>query len=216
VAGSAARSSGDVACILLAAGGSRRLGRPKQLVRYRARPLLLHAVAAARGALPHAPLIVVVGADALRMRLVLRRAHCGARAVVNPRWREGMATSLRAGLAAAPRTARAFLLLLTDQPLVTAAQLERLAAAWRRRPSKLAAARYAGRAGVPAIVPRAQWRALRTLRGDEGARALLRRSEDATLVDMPQAALDVDTPADVLRLGAHARSLFLRRAGHRR
>ena len=186
--------------MLLAAGGSRRLGRPKQFLRYRGRPLLLLAVAAARSALPRSPLIVVVGADALRVRLALRRAHCRARVVRNAQWQEGMATSLRAGLAAADRTAKAALMLLVDQPLVDAAALARLVAAWRRRPGVPAVARYDGRVGVPAVIPRRHWRALKSLRGDEGARALLRGSATLTLVDMPEAALDVDTPADVRRL----------------
>jgi molybdenum cofactor cytidylyltransferase len=185
---------------VLAAGGSRRLGVPKQLVRYRARPLLLHAVGAARGALPRSPLIVVVGGEALRLKLVLRRSHCRARAVANPRWREGMGTSLRAGLAAVPRTAKAALLMLVDQPRVNATAVKRLVDTWRRQPRVPAAARYDGLTGVPAVLPRRYWRALKTLRGDEGARVLLRGAERLTLVDMPEASLDLDTAADVEKL----------------
>jgi CTP:molybdopterin cytidylyltransferase MocA len=188
--------------VLLAAGGSRRLGTPKQLVRYRARPLLWLAITAARGALPSSPLIVVVGAEALRMRLALRRARCGARVVTNAQWQDGMATSLRLGLAAAGRGTKAALVLVVDQPLVGAAALRRLVAAWRQRPGLPAAAWYEGRAGVPAVLPRRRWRALASLRGDEGARALLRRTGTLTLVDMPEAAVDVDTPADMRRLAA--------------
>ena len=186
--------------MLLAAGGSRRLGRPKQLVRYRGRPLLLHAVRAARGALPDAPLIVVVGAEALRMRLMIRRARCEARVVMNAQWQEGMATSLRVGIAAVGRTTKAVAVLVADQPLVDAVAITRLVDAWRRRPARPAAASYEGRAGVPAVLPRSHWQALRRLRGDEGARALLRAGAAITLVDMPEAGIDVDTPADVRRL----------------
>jgi nicotine blue oxidoreductase len=171
------------------------------LARYRGRPLLAHAIEAARGALPRAPLIVVVGDAALRLMLVVRRTQCGARIVSNPGWKQGMATSLRAGLGAVPRGTQAALVLLVDQPRVDAAELTRLVAAWRRHPGVPAAARYAGRAGVPAVLPRRYWRAARALRGDEGARALL-RDRSVTLVEMPEAALDVDTPADLLGLRA--------------
>jgi CTP:molybdopterin cytidylyltransferase MocA len=197
---SAARNGSEIACIVLAAGGSRRLGVPKQLVRHRARPLLLHAVAAARGALPNAPLIVVVGAQALRLRLTLRRARCAAHIVANSLWAQGLATSLRAGLEAAPRTSRAALVLLVDQPRVNTATLERLLAAWRRHPHAPAAASYGGRSGVPAILPRRLWTELRSLHGDQGARAVLRGNSALTLVDMPEAALDIDTPADLAKL----------------
>ena len=156
----------------------------------------MHAVEAARGALPQAPLIVVLGREALRLMLVLRRMQCRARIVRNSRWSLGMATSLREGLAAVPRSARAALVLLVDQPHVDAAALQRLVAAWRRRPGVPAAARYSGSAGVPAVLPRRRWREVRALRGDEGARVLL-RDRPITLVEMSEAGFDVDTPEDL-------------------
>ena len=161
----------------------------------------MHAVEAARGALPRAPLIVVLGREALRLMLVLRRVQRGAQIVRNSRWNLGMATSLRAGLAAVPRNAQAALVLLVDQPHVDAAALRRLVAAWRRRPGVPAAAHYLGSAGVPAVLPRRRWREVRALRGDEGARVLL-RDRRVTLIEMPEAALDVDTPEDLRGLQA--------------
>jgi molybdenum cofactor cytidylyltransferase len=187
---------------LLAAGGSRRLGRPKQLVRHSGHTLLQRALGAARGALPEAPLIVVVGAHAARVRAVLVRAHRTVRIVTNARWQGGMATSLQKGIAAVPRTARAALVLVVDQPHLGAAGLARLLRAWRRRPGVAAAARYDGRVGVPAVLPRRLWRKLRELHGDQGARALLRDNDRLTLVDLPEASFDVDTLADVERLRA--------------
>jgi molybdenum cofactor cytidylyltransferase len=198
---SAARSGRDVACVLLAAGASRRLGFPKQLVRRRGRPLLVHAIQAVRGAAPRAPLIVVLGASALRLRCVVRRAARNAVVVRNARWSDGLATSLNAGLAAVPTRISAILVLLVDQPGVDARALRNLLAAWRRRPGEAAAAFYGGRPGVPAVLPRSYWRAIRTLDGDAGARTLL-RSAGITRVPMPEAELDIDTPADVARLHA--------------
>jgi CTP:molybdopterin cytidylyltransferase MocA len=190
-----------LACVVLAAGGSSRLGQPKQLVRRGRRPLLLHAVQAASAAVEdRSRIVVVLGAEALRLRALLRRAAPDVRAVTNARWRAGLATSLRAGVRAASRRGEAVLVLLVDQPDVDAAALRRLVGAWRRRPTAPAAARYAGRVGVPAILPRRSWRALRALERDAGARALLRDARDVTAVDMPEAELDVDTPADLARL----------------
>jgi CTP:molybdopterin cytidylyltransferase MocA len=186
--------------VLLAAGGSRRLGRPKQLVRRRGQALLARAVDAARGALPGAPLVVVLGAEALRLRALLRRRDPAVRPVVNSRWSTGLASSLERGLDALSSDVDAALVLLVDQPNVDAAALRRLVAAWRRRPTAPAAAHYLGRAGVPAILPRRSWRAVRGLDGDAGARALLRGVATVTLVDMPEAEIDIDTPEDAARL----------------
>jgi molybdenum cofactor cytidylyltransferase len=193
----AARRSPALACVLLAAGGSRRLGRPKQLLRRQGRPLLLHAIDAARAAAPGAPLVVVLGAQRMRLKLVLRRAAPTALVVANPRWAEGLASSLRAALDRVPQGTCAILVQLVDHPRVDAHALRRLLDAWRRRPGIPAAARYDNRAGVPAVLPRSSWRAVRALRGDSGARALLRDARALTLVDMPQAAVDLDTPEDV-------------------
>jgi molybdenum cofactor cytidylyltransferase len=189
-----------IACILLAAGGSSRLGRPKQLVRRRMRPLILHAVAAAHGALDHAEIVAVLGSSALRLRALLRRHAPDVRPVLNAGWRTGLAGSLQTGLRAVAREADAALVILVDQPDVDAAALRRLLTAWRRRPAAIAAAHYAGRAGVPAILPRRSWTAVHALGGDAGARALLRDSSAVTLVAMPEAIFDVDTREDLARL----------------
>jgi len=164
------------------------------------RPLILNALAAAHGALDGAPIIVVLGSSALRLRALLRRHAPAVRVVLNARWETGLASSLQAGLRAAPRGVDAVIVTLVDQPNIDAAALRRLLSAWRRRPAAAAAARYAERAGVPAILPRRTWPALRALRGDAGARAVLRGSAALTLVPMPEAGFDVDTREDVARL----------------
>jgi len=188
-----------IACVLLAAGGSTRLGRPKQLVRRRGVPLVVRAAEAAVPVVD-GPVVAVLGAEALRLRGVLRRRAAPVRVVVNARWADGLAGSLAAGLAALPADTRAVLILLADQPEVGPEALARLIDAWRRHPARAAASLYGGRAGVPAILPHRLFRAARTLDGDRGARALLRSLPDVTLVPMPEAALDIDTPDDLRRL----------------
>jgi molybdenum cofactor cytidylyltransferase len=186
--------------VLLAAGGSRRLGFPKQLLRHRGQTLLARALTAADSALPNSTLIVVLGAHSLRLRALARRTAPRARIVENRSWAAGLATSLRTGLTAAPPHVSAALVLLVDQPNVAAPALRRLLAAWRRRPRVPAAALYGGNPGVPAVLPRRSWRALRNETGDRGARALLRNAPALTLVEMPEAALDIDTAGDRAQL----------------
>jgi molybdenum cofactor cytidylyltransferase len=194
----AALARSGLAGVVLAAGGSQRLGTPKQLVRVRGRTLLERALLAARSALPGVRLVVVLGAHELRLRAHVRRTATAARVAYNRRWREGMAGSLKVALRAVPAGTQALLVTLVDQPNVDARALRRLVVAWRRRPALAAAAHYSDRTGVPAVLPRRYWRAIRLLSGDSGARALL--IGRITLVEMPEAAFDVDTPADRARL----------------
>jgi CTP:molybdopterin cytidylyltransferase MocA len=92
--------------------------------------------------------------------------------------------------------------MLVDQAAVTAEDLKRLVSAWRRQPEYIAAACYGATTGVPAIFPRSTFSDLRALRGDVGARVLLQRNPDRLVrVPMPSAAIDIDTPEDLLKLG---------------
>lgn len=176
------------------------MGTPKQLLRVHARPLLSHAVAAAEVVTPDR-VLVVLGAHALKLRLLLNRRHPDAYTITNADWLGGMAGSLNVGLSALPKDADAALLLLTDQPGVDARSLQRLVRAWRYHPTQAAAARYGGRLGAPAVLPRKLWAEAKRLGGDVGARHLLREDDTvSTVVQMPEAAFDVDTEQDRERL----------------
>lgn len=200
-----------LAAVILAAGGSSRLGRPKQLLRYRGATLIERAVRLA-GRVAGCGIVVVVGAERQRLRSLLRRhpqrrAGGGHLSVVgNTRWAAGLATSLNAGISAVPPTAKAALILVVDQARLDAYDIDRLVAAWRRRPSKPAAARYLERRGVPAVLPRRWFSVLAGLEGDVGARQVLRDLDDISLVEMPAAAFDVDRPADVTELRANRKA----------
>jgi molybdenum cofactor cytidylyltransferase len=186
--------------VVLAAGASTRFGSAKQLVRVAGRPLLHTAITRAAEVTGNA-LIVVLGSGAAELAPLLK--HSVGSIVVNQEWREGLASSIRAGMARLPSTCSGVMLLLADQPAVSADDLKRLAGSWRRNPQCIAAALYGGNCGVPAIFPRSTFRELAELRGDVGARALLRRSADRLVrVPMPSAALDVDTPEDLLAFTA--------------
>jgi CTP:molybdopterin cytidylyltransferase MocA len=121
--------------------------------------------------------------------------------VINRDWEEGLGSSIRVGIARLPASCTAAMLVLADQAAVSVEDLKRLAAGWRRQPEYIAAAIYGGTVGVPAIFPRSQFRELTELRGDVGARAVLRRNPDRIVrVPMERAALDIDTPEDLLAL----------------
>lgn len=185
------------AVLVLAAGAASRMGAPKQLLPWRGVPLVRHqtetALAAGLGAVS-----VVVGAHADGCRAAL--AGLPVAIVEHDGWREGIAASIRAGLAAAcaadPELATV-LLLLGDQPHASPALLRELARA--RGPGDEAAATHDGeRLGPPALFARPLFPALAALRGDAGARALLRDPRlRVAAVPWPDAARDLDTPADL-------------------
>jgi molybdenum cofactor cytidylyltransferase len=187
--------------VVLAAGGSARLGRPKQFVRFGRATLLARVVQSAEQLTPER-VIVVVGAQALRSRAHLRRLGLLPKVIHNRDWRRGLSTSLRSGIAALPFDAGAALVLVIDQPHVELAALTRLVRAWQRRPGRIAASEYSGHRGVPAIFPRRAFAALAEQSGDHGARRILRRDAPITTVPMPEAAFDIDTRDDLARLRA--------------
>ncbi|HEY2340568.1 MAG TPA: nucleotidyltransferase family protein [Steroidobacteraceae bacterium] len=198
---SSTRSAAGLYAIVLAAGASTRFGSAKQLVRLAGRPLLHTAVTRASEVTGNA-LIVVLGSGAAQLAPLLK--HSPGSVVINQEWREGLASSIRTGVARLPAACSAVMLLLADQAAVTAEDLKRLAGSWRKQPQHIAAALYSGSCGAPAIFPRSSFRSLSELRGDTGARALLVRNPDRVVrVPMPSAAVDVDTPEDLLALEAH-------------
>ena len=186
--------------IVLAAGASTRFGSAKQLARLAGRPLLHAAVANAVGVAGSA-VTVVLGAHAAELSPLL--THSQASVIINREWREGMASSIRAGVSRLPASCSAVLLMLVDQVAITGEDLKRLVGGWRRQPDYIAAACYGTTTGVPAIFPRSTFSELQALRGDVGARQLLHRNPDRVVrVPMERAAIDIDTPEDLLKLNS--------------
>lgn len=182
--------------LVLAAGAASRFGSPKQLARIGDRPLLPLCIGRAVQVAGHA-VTAVLGAHAAELTPALR--HSSAGIVVNRHWREGIASSIRAGLAQVPGSADGVLILLADQPDVTHQDLARLVGAWRAQPHCLTAASYSGTVGAPAVFPRWCFQDLMQLQGDRGARSVLLRHLDRLIrVTMPSAAIDIDRPEDLL------------------
>lgn len=187
--------------VLLAAGGSSRMGAPKQLLDFEGLSLVRRAALAALGCACDG-VVAVLGAQADAVAREL--AGLDLVLVQNPAWDEGIGTSIRCGVEAA--LARdpeldALLLLLADQPGVSAALLDRLLAERRERGGDLVACAYAESLGVPALFARPHFAALRALAGDRGAKAILLEHEpQVRRIAFPEGALDVDTPEDYEQL----------------
>lgn len=194
----------QVAGLLLAAGGGRRLGgRPKALLEHRGHPLVEHAVGALRAA-GCARVHVVLGARAEDVRARAALDDCVL--VDNPGWEQGMGSSLRAGLRSLTGTgtgARAALVCLVDQPGIGAEAMARVRAAYRDETSLVSAA-YAGVRGHPVLLGAAHWAGIAaTATGDRGARAYLREhGAEIALVECGDVArpYDIDTEADLVHL----------------
>jgi molybdenum cofactor cytidylyltransferase len=193
-------AEGGLYGIVLAAGASTRFGSAKQLVRVAGRPLL-HTTVSRTVEVTGSATLVVLGAHAAELAPLL--THTPASVIINQHWREGIGSSIRVGVARLPAACTGVMLVLADQAAVSTDDLRRLASAWRRQPDYVATALYAGTVGVPAIFPRSRFGELAELRGDIGARRLLQRNPDRVVrVPMESAALDIDTPEDLLALDA--------------
>jgi molybdenum cofactor cytidylyltransferase len=185
--------------VILAAGGSSRLGRPKQLLPWRGTTLLRHAVQTALASSAR-PVAVVLGSDSANMQSQLDALD--VKIVLNPHWQRGIGTSIRAGVAAlAQEKLDAIALLLCDQPLIESAMINRLIAEFSSSAKPICAARYAGTLGTPAIFAASLFGELSALADDQGGKAILKRHPaEIHAVDLPAAETDLDTEQDIERL----------------
>lgn len=188
------------AAVILAAGASVRMGRPKQLLEVDGQPLIVRAATAALSA-GLWPVVVVLGANQALIRPALARLP--VLCVDNAAWPEGMASSLRAGiatLAAFSRSVPGALVALCDQPALSAQIINQLRQAAAAAPGGIAAARYGGHVGAPACFRAEHFPMLRALIGEQGARAALQSlGERVAPVDLPELQDDLDTPEDFER-----------------
>jgi molybdenum cofactor cytidylyltransferase len=187
-----------IGAVVLAAGGGSRFGGAKQLAELRGRPLIEHALLAIWAVPAIERVVVVLGAQADRVRAGADLE--GAEVVVAEDWREGISASLRAGVAALAE-AEAVVVMLADQPLITpqviAAVLDSADS-----PAPATRATYGGAPGHPVLIKRELFARVAELEGDAGARDLLeavgvRRVECGHLAS----AHDVDTRADLEAIG---------------
>lgn len=193
----------SVAAIVLAAGASRRLRQPKQLLRLGSETLLEHTTRLANEA-GAAPVRAVLGANCDAILAAVSLAN--ATAIRNEQWQTGIASSIHAGLDAIARAATdcdGAMVLVCDQPKLTAEHLRVLMHEFALSGNAaIVASSYAGALGVPTIFPRSTFDDLRRLKGDQGARVLLRNPPCAVVeIEFAGGEVDIDRPEDLAQLG---------------
>ena len=190
-----------IAGVVLAAGQSSRLGRPKQLLPLRGEPLLRHTVRAILASSLD-DVLVVLGHDAEAVRAAI--FDLPVRIVFNPEFARGQSTSVRAGLHALTPDTEAAMFLLGDQPGIDPDLIDALIAAWRETNAPVVAPSYADGVGNPVLFDRGVFPELLHIEGDRGAnpivRAYRRRGSLGTVPVEHAAPPDVDTEDDYAAL----------------
>ena len=188
-----------VAGILLAAGSSSRLGRPKQLLPINGQPLIrrvTEAVCATR----LRPVVVVTGSHAEQITDTVRNLEVVV--IHNADYHQGQSTSMIAGLSAVPNEAIGAVFLLGDQPQITAEVIDQVVSVATQTGAAIAQTRYRGIPSHPVYFARSLFPELLQVTGDLGARDVIRRHVDAIhWVDVDsELPLDIDTEADYDRV----------------
>lgn len=188
----------SVFAVVLAAGSGRRFGSTKQLAEFEGGSLVRRAVRLAEEVCGDRS-VLVVGND---WRRVL--AACKPQRgffVYNDRHESGIASSIASGVASVAKSADAVLLIMADQPLITAEHLKALIGQWTEAPENIVVSEYSEIQGPPAVFPPSCFESLMNLEGDQGGRSILSdNSYSVSGINFDAAAIDVDTPEDLERL----------------
>lgn len=186
--------------VILAAGNSSRLGRPKQLLPWHGKNLLQHAVETALEITTQP--VVVTGAHA--DQLVAAVDANQVQVVYNPEWQQGIASSIRCGLLALLNRTPApeqVIFMVCDQPFVTSELLLDLINEQQKSGKTIVASAYAGTLGIPALFEKTMFPQLLDLQGDHGAKKLMQQHPDQTAaVSFPQGNIDIDTVEEYEKL----------------
>jgi molybdenum cofactor cytidylyltransferase len=190
-----------IGAIILAAGGSTRMGSPKQLLRFEGTTLLRRAASSAIDA-ECDPVVVVTGAASQDVLGELDGLDIDE--ISNAEWPTGMASSIKVGLDEITRAdpdVDAVVMLVCDQPHVTAELIRLLITAYHARTKSIVASTYGQDFGVPALFDKQHFEELTELEGDRGAKTIIKKHiADAEFVDFPEGVIDVDTADDFRQL----------------
>lgn len=201
---SAEKNKSNIGVILLAAGDSSRLGVPKQLLLHDGKTLLQNSLQAANASNAVLSMVILgANADAIKKEL----DGLDTEIVVNDDWQEGMASSIRCGIKALVEispSAEGAILMVCDQPFVTASLLNNLIEVHQNRSHSIVTCSYDGTVGPPALFPKRIFPELLRLKGDVGAKNILQQhSKEVEVILFPEGNLDIDTIEDYKKLSKH-------------
>lgn len=194
-------SESNIGIIILAAGASTRMGKPKQLLPYKGRSLLRHIteVAIASGS---QPIIIVLGANAEIIKPEI--CQLPVQIVENLKWADGMSSSIQTGIKAVNalrQKIEAVVITLCDQPFVSPQVIHQIIEAYRLTDKAIVASEYADTLGVPALFNHTFFSELTTLQQGEGAKQIIKKYiNQVTSVPFLQGKIDIDTPDDYEQL----------------
>ncbi|NML41830.1 nucleotidyltransferase family protein [Chitinophaga sp. G-6-1-13] len=187
--------------VILAAGASRRLGTPKQQVRFQQQSLLQRIIHTTHQTTAR-PVVVVLGAFADTILPDMQDSE--AAVVINPNWESGMGSSIQTGTREIIRidnNVSDILILLCDQPFITPALLEELITTHHQQNKGITACTYSAVTGTPVVFNSKYFPALLTLTAPQGARKIIQQHpDDVTTVPFPDGIIDIDTPEDLEKL----------------
>ena len=180
---------------VLAAGKSERFGKPKLLEVLDGHPVLSYALSVAQECFP-GNVLLVTGNDAALVESA--GAALADRVVFNPDHETGMGSSIATAAKACAGSADALVVMLADQPAITAAHLRELAGRWQGMSGRIVASSYSGTVGPPVLFGRTYFEELAALRGGSGAKQVLTAHAPAVVeLAFEPASIDIDTPADL-------------------
>lgn len=187
-----------ISAVILAAGASTRLGFPKQLIKYKAKSLILRKIDLLHQ-LNIKDVYVVLGAHHLRIRNHLKTSK-NIKIILNKNWSSGLSSSLRCILNLRKKSNDLILLMLVDQVLLNRFDIEKLISTSQKNNSNQAATKYPDGLGTPAIVNYAFKKYLKGQRGDTGAKIIFSNIQSIRSVELKNALFDIDTKKDLARL----------------
>jgi molybdenum cofactor cytidylyltransferase len=190
----------NTACLILAAGSSSRLGRPKQLLKHKQETLIEKAISTVLAA-NISQVYVVLGSDFEIVRNTI--SHLPVHVIHHQAWQEGIGSSIRKGINFIEKGnyVDAILIMLCDQPRINSDHLNALIQSYSKQNKSIIATGYGQHAGVPALFDRKIFPFLKELKGDSGAKSIINKnSKDVFVVNFEQAGIDIDTPEDLRNL----------------